>query len=447
MGGHSKGGSTVPRIPRDADNDYTREAAERRLAFVREQTGTPMPHTGHYSIDPDVLRGNIEHFSGVVQMPLGFAGPLLVNGEHAQGEFYVPMATTEGTLVASYNRGMRLTREAGGITTTVVDDAMQRAPVFLFRDAREARAFGAWVNEHFEDIKAAAETTTRSGKLRDIEHYPASRMLYLRFNYTTGDAAGQNMCGKATLAACHWIQQNYRPGEKLEYYLSGNMDTDKKHSAVNAMHCRGKKVVAEITIPDALLRERMRVSAEQLFATRRVSQFGSLIAGAVYNGVHPANGIASVFIATGQDEANVAGIPRGLHLRRGHALRRLLLLHHPAVPDRRHLRRRHGPAHAEGVPGGPGLLRPGQGPQARRDRRGDGAVRGTLPGRGGGGRGVGVEPRAVRPQPLTAPRRIRRGRPQAARRRTRRQPSGGRVTPKRASVCASVSRGWSPAKA
>jgi hydroxymethylglutaryl-CoA reductase (NADPH) len=306
MGGHSKGGSTVPRIPRDADNDYTREAAERRLAFVREQTGTLMPHTGHYSIDPDVLRGNIEHFSGVVQMPLGFAGPLLVNGEHAQGEFYVPMATTEGTLVASYNRGMRLTREAGGITTTVVDDAMQRAPVFLFRDAREARAFGAWVNEHFEDIKAAAETTTRSGKLRDIEHYPASRMLYLRFNYTTGDAAGQNMCGKATLAACHWIQQNYRPGEKLEYYLSGNMDTDKKHSAVNAMHCRGKKVVAEITIPDALLRERMRVSAEQLFATRRVSQFGSLIAGAVYNGVHPANGIASVFIATGQDEANVA---------------------------------------------------------------------------------------------------------------------------------------------
>jgi hydroxymethylglutaryl-CoA reductase (NADPH) len=296
----------MPRIPRDPDDDYTREAAERRLAFVHERTGVAMPHTGHYSIEPDALRGNIEHFSGVVQMPLGFAGPLLVNGEHARGEFYVPLATTEGTLVASYNRGMRLTREAGGITTTVVDDAMQRAPVFLFENAREARDFGAWVREHFPEIKAAAETTTRSGRLRDIEQYPASRMLYLRFNYTTGDAAGQNLCGKATLMACHWIREHYAPGRELEYYLSGNMDTDKKHSAVNALHCRGKKVIAEITVPDALLRERMRVSAEQLFATRRVSQFGALMAGAVYNGVHPANGIASLFIATGQDEANVA---------------------------------------------------------------------------------------------------------------------------------------------
>lgn len=293
----------MARIPRDADNDYSREAAARRRAFIEEQTGASLEHTGSFSIDPSSLPGNIENFTGVVQMPVGFAGPLLVNGEHAQGEFYVPMATTEGTLVASYNRGMRLTREAGGITTTVVDDAMQRAPVFIFPSAREARDFGFWVTEHFDDIKAAAETTTRSGKLRNIEQYPASRMLYLRFNYTTGDAAGQNMTGKATLAACHWIAREYG---HPEYYLSGNMDTDKKHSHVNTLHSRGKRVIAEITVPDTLLRERMRVSAAQMFATRRVSQFGALLAGAVYNSVHPANGIASVFIATGQDEANVA---------------------------------------------------------------------------------------------------------------------------------------------
>ena len=142
-------------------------------------------------------------------MPIGIAGPLLVDGEHAQGEFYVPLATTEGTLVASYNRGMKMLREAGGVTTTILDDAMQRAPAFVFESAREARAFGEWLTEHFAEIKQAAETTTRSGRLRGIEQYSASRILFTRFDYTTGDAAGQNLTGKATAAACAWIISNY----------------------------------------------------------------------------------------------------------------------------------------------------------------------------------------------------------------------------------------------
>src|SRR3712207_8936708 len=87
---------------------------------------------------------SVEHFVGVAQVPIGLAGPLLVDGEHAQGEFYVPLATAEGTLVASYNRGMRLLYEAGGVKTTILDDHMQRAPSFIFPSAREARAFGEW---------------------------------------------------------------------------------------------------------------------------------------------------------------------------------------------------------------------------------------------------------------------------------------------------------------
>ena len=118
------------RIPRDRDNDYSADMARQRRTFITERTGASLEHTGACSYDPSVLPGNIEHFSGVAQVPLGFAGPVRVNGEHAKGDIYVPMATTEGTLVASYNRGMRLTREAGGITTTVIDDAMQRAPHF-----------------------------------------------------------------------------------------------------------------------------------------------------------------------------------------------------------------------------------------------------------------------------------------------------------------------------
>src|SRR5215208_4426082 len=193
------------RIPRDPENDYTREAAAARCDFTEEVTGARLEHVASYSFDPSALQGNVENFTGVAQVPLGLAGPLLVNGEHAQGEFYVPLATAEGTLVASYNRGMRLLHEAGGVTTTVLDDRMQRAPAFLFADAREARRFADWLDERFDDIRTVAESTTRSGKLRDIDKYSASRILFCRFNFTTGDAAGQNLTGKATQAACDWI--------------------------------------------------------------------------------------------------------------------------------------------------------------------------------------------------------------------------------------------------
>src|SRR5690242_19253167 len=149
-------------VPRDRDDDYTREAAERRRAFLTERTGASLEHVGAYSFDPHVLPGNIEHFTGVAQVPLGIAGPLLVDGEHAKGEFYVPLATAEGTLVASYNRGMKLVREAGGVTVTVMDDAMQRAPAFLFSSARGAREFGEWLGSSFDAVAEAASTTTKS---------------------------------------------------------------------------------------------------------------------------------------------------------------------------------------------------------------------------------------------------------------------------------------------
>ena len=235
---------------------------------------------------------------------MGLAGPLLVNGEHAQGEFFVPLATTEGTLVASYNRGMKLCRDAGGVTTTVLDDRMQRAPVFSFGNAREARAFGEWLGEHFAEVAAAAETTTSVGKLIEIQQFSVSKLLYTRFNYTTGDAAGQNMTGKATFAACAWIKQNY-PGE-LHFLLEGQFATDKKTSVVNMLHTRGKRVVAEITLPAALVEEQMHATTDKLYAARMRGQLGSTMSVTNNNGSHSANGITAMFIATGQDVANVA---------------------------------------------------------------------------------------------------------------------------------------------
>jgi hydroxymethylglutaryl-CoA reductase (NADPH) len=291
-------------VPRDRENDYTREAAERRLEFVRERTGASLEHVSSYSFDPAILSGNVEQFVGVAQVPIGLAGPLLVNGEHAQGEFYVPLATAEGTLVASYNRGMRLVYEAGGVTTTILDDRMQRAPVFIFKSAREARGFCRWLGEHFDEIREAAESTTRSGKLKDIERYTASRMVFTRFNYSTGDAAGQNLTGKATAAACAWIHANHPDIER--FFLESNFATDKKSSQVNMLHTRGKRVVAEATIPNELFNKIMRSDTELMYRARQVSNLGGFMSGVNNNGAHSANGITAMFIATGQDAANVA---------------------------------------------------------------------------------------------------------------------------------------------
>jgi hydroxymethylglutaryl-CoA reductase (NADPH) len=278
--------------------------AEARRQFLKEQTGRELKHAGQYSFDPSMLPGNIEHFIGVAQVPIGVAGPLLVNGEYARGEFYIPLATTEGTLVASYNRGMKLLRESGGVTTTISDDAMQRAPAFVFKSAREAREFGLWVKENFGELKRRAEATTQVGRLRNIEQYSASRFMFLRFNFTTGDAAGQNMVGKATKAACDWIRSVYPSVEN--YYLESNLATDKKSSRINILHTRGKRVTAEARIPAHLIQEMMHTSVDAIYSARQVLNLGGLLAGVNNNGNHSANGIAAMFIATGQDVANVA---------------------------------------------------------------------------------------------------------------------------------------------
>ena len=297
------------RVPR-GDDDYTVEAVEARQQFLQARTGVTLEHLTHYSFDPGVTRGNIESFVGVAQVPIGLAGPLQVNGEHAQGEFLIPMATAEGTLVASYSRGMKVLNLAGGVTCTVVDDCMQRAPVFVFESAREARDFRDWVDDHTAEIAAAAEATTRSGKMLYIEVFLASKMAFLRFNFSTGDAAGQNMVGRATFAACSWILEQVDTVRR--FYLEANLATDKKASQVNIMRTRGKRVVAEAVIPRHVLTQVMRVHPESLAYHAGVANVGSFLAGVNNNGLQAANGITAMFIATGQDVANVAEASAGI---------------------------------------------------------------------------------------------------------------------------------------
>lgn len=302
--------SRADSIPRNRENDYSREQAALRNEFIREKTGASTDTVSAYSIDPAVTRGNVENFIGTVQVPLGLAGPLQIRGEHAKGDFYVPLATTEGTLVASYSRGMRAISESGGVKTTVVKHSMQRAPVFLFEDALQARDFGNWLKDHIDGIRQVAESTTSSGKLVEIEQYPVANMLYTRFCYTTGDAAGQNMTGKATFVACEWLKKNHPL--KPEYILSGAIDTDKKHSTMNLIQTRGKRVIAEFTLKKEVAHELLRVEPKTLYRYRHIAAVGAIQSGSAYSGAHSANGIAALFIATGQDAANVAESHAGI---------------------------------------------------------------------------------------------------------------------------------------
>jgi hydroxymethylglutaryl-CoA reductase (NADPH) len=299
-------------IPRNSEDDYSEKSIKDRQDFLAEYTGKKLEHVSKYSFDPHITDGNCEHFIGVAQVPIGIAGPIKINGEHAQGEFIVPLATAEGTLVASYNRGIKLLNMSGGAICTVVDDAMQRAPVFVFENARGARNFVQWIKDNFEEIAQHAEATTSIGKLKYIDPYLANKFAYLRFNFSTGDAAGQNMVGRATFAACSWILDAYKAEKMTHFYLESNLATDKKASQVNIMHTRGKRVTAEATIPRDVLIEVMRVEPENLQHHYQVANIGALLSGANNNGLHSANGITAMFIATGQDVANVSESSAGI---------------------------------------------------------------------------------------------------------------------------------------
>ena len=291
-------------IPRNEPDDFDAGIIRRRRDFIERASGVKLNHLSQCSFDPHLAKGNCENFVGVAQVPVGFAGPLRVNGECANGEFLIPLASSEGTLVASYNRGIKVLNRSGGVNATVVGDAMQRAPVFVLRDARAGREFAGWVEAKLPEIREAAESTSSIAKLQYIDPCLANKFVYLRFNFSTGDAAGQNMVGRATNAACNWILNRYQGIEN--FYLESNFATDKKASQVNMLRTRGKRVTAEATIARDTMIELLRVEPEKITRHYGIASLGAFLSGANNNGAQSANCITAMFIATGQDVANVA---------------------------------------------------------------------------------------------------------------------------------------------
>lgn len=289
-------------VPRFEQQGYAADAVAARLHWLEEKTGCRLAHVGSYSVASEQMRGNIENPIGAAQIPLGIAGPLFIHGEHAQGVFYVPLATTEGALVRSYERGMTLLTRAGGVTTRVYADENRLCPVFLFSDVAEAHEFASRANDDFALIKAEAESTTQHGKLLRLECHPIGREVIVNFYYSTADAHGMNMIVKATERACEWI---LRHSCARDFLIFSGLSSEKRGSGTLLAGGKGKKVVAGARLPSDLLKSYLHISPQQLVEFWQHTVLGHLQAHAPgYNG-HYANGLAALFIACGQDVANI----------------------------------------------------------------------------------------------------------------------------------------------
>ena len=289
-------------LPRLKDQGFDAERVARRRAWLEERTGVSLPHIGSCSFDPQEMRGNIENPIGVAQVPMGVAGPVLVHGRHAQGLFYVPMATSEGALIRSYERGMVALTKSGGVQVALLGDENHIVPTFFFEDVHSAQAFTEWLPGQIQELRAAAQSTTRHGKLTTLHCYQVGRQVLVNFGYSTGDAQGMNMIVKATDAACQWIRDHY---PACRYFVFSGMSSEKRPAGYLLTRGKGKRVTAGAILTHDVLRMYLHCTARQLFDVWHSTLIGHLHANAIGYNAHLANGLTAIFIATGQDVANV----------------------------------------------------------------------------------------------------------------------------------------------
>jgi hydroxymethylglutaryl-CoA reductase (NADPH) len=296
-------------VPRFPDQGYAREHVDHRRRWVEQQTGARLAHVGSCSLPSESLRGNIENPVGAVQVPLGVAGPLRLHGEHARGTFYVPLATSEGALVRSYERGMVVLSRAGGVTTRVCRDENHVSPVFLFDDVAEACDFARELPDDFAALRTEAEVTTQHGQLLRITCCPIGREVIVHFSYFTADAHGMNMIVKATEHACQWIVRHYAV---KQFYLFSGHSSEKRASGALFAGGKGKKVIAGALVPAGMARAYLHATPAQLVDVWQHTVLGHLHAHAVGYNAHYANGLTALYLACGQDVANVANSAVGI---------------------------------------------------------------------------------------------------------------------------------------
>ena len=290
----------VHELEAHADADV---AATARRRLVEAEAGVDLDAVGAYGFPAERADANVENMIGAARIPMGVAGPVAVDGGATEGERYLPMATTEGALIASVNRGCSVLDAAGGATARVTKSGMTRAPVFRVADVAEAQALVTWVRDNEDRLREAAAATTNHGELREVTPYVVGDSVFLRFRYDTKDAMGMNMATIATRAAADVVEDETAASLVA---LSGNLCADKKPAAINAVEGRGRSVTADVVIPRDVVEERLHTTpAAVAEVNTRKNLVGSAKAGGLGFNAHVANVVAAVFLATGQDAAQV----------------------------------------------------------------------------------------------------------------------------------------------
>ncbi len=261
--------------------------------------------------DLSKYEGNIENAIGLLKIPIGIAGPLRVNGLSANGDFAIPLATTEAALVASYHRGCRAISAAGGCSSMVLYESISRAPAFVFETFADACRFVVWAVENFELFQKTASSTTAYGKLIDLGCTVEGNHVYANFEYTTGDACGQNMVTLATQAVCDEMIKR-SPVSPIRHYIESNLSGDKKASSRAFAAGRGKKVTAEVRLPEEIVKKLLQTTPEAMVNYWRISAIGGVLSGTLGIQGHFANGLTALYLATGQDAACVAESATGV---------------------------------------------------------------------------------------------------------------------------------------
>ena len=296
----------TPLAPRLPSGGIDRDAITNRWAALEGHEKSRQALLDDSTLDTaSVYARNIENFIGTVSVPVGVVGPLRVNGTYAQGDFHVPLATTEAALVASYNRGTLLISEAGGATAIVLREGMSRAPGFAFDSLHGVGQFVAWAVGAFAEMQRVAESTTRHGKLRDMRVNIEGNHVYLIFDFTTGEAAGQNMVTIATDAICAFIVER-APVKPTYAFVEANHSGDKKASLQSFLSGRGRSVTCECIVPGALVEKRLHTTAQMMANYWAMSAMGGVLSGTIGVQGHYANGLAALYLACGQDVACVA---------------------------------------------------------------------------------------------------------------------------------------------
>lgn len=299
----------IERIPHDLKRDFTEDFVRERRDWVGRQTNTKFSHISCYSIKPEEVKGNIENFIGVTQVPLGILGPLAINGEFAKGTFYVPFATTEGAMLLTYQRGAIAITKAGGVKVSIHKDENHLDPVFILKDLEDAERFVQWIQDNFHLLSEKVKEVTDHGKLVSITPYIMGRRVALRVSYYTQDAMGANMIGIATDQICRFISKHYKTER---YLLRSNLSSEKKASGVNLLIGYGKEVTVEAILPRKIVTRHLNSSPEAIHNAWHTWALGSFHANIVGANAHFANGLAAVFIACGQDVAHIPNASVGI---------------------------------------------------------------------------------------------------------------------------------------